>query len=267
MVAFNSLCEIHRYMAGWIYLFSSLSILFVRFRPRGSGPLLRGRFSFQFSLWDSTILGWCDYFDNYKTFNSLCEIRYICDLHAEPLSQDFQFSLWDSGFSGTVRDVILAFNSLCEIQTGITMAKPGFDSAFNSLCEIQRYKAVFSVFDPILSILFVRFTVKTEPGTAGVMTTFNSLCEIPELGSEKACGKDNSLSILFVRFSQSHPSYNSTSTAFNSLCEIPDIIANLLNFLEMTVELSILFVRFEMRYVSPSNAYPWNFQFSLWDSW
>jgi len=216
---FNSLCEI-RSDTPAPCLQIVLSILFVRFRAVFSwwekwqktfnslceilGRLLWmacwGWKGFQFSLWDSwdklneparahrvlSILfvrfakEVVKLIDEFRSFNSLCEIhntnkkRYKIDV------LNFQFSLWDSPPSLKLKLFLFFFFqfSLWDSHSHVWPNRFGRFFQF-SLWDSDDWRLLSTYFAP-LSILFVRFIAETSSRKPPAIS-FNSLCEIRHL--------------------------------------------------------------------------------------
>jgi len=136
----------------------------------------------------------------------------------------------------------LTFNSLCEIPE--KWCYPIRDKpSFNSLCEIHAKMLSQAQSATALSILFVRFRRLSPPPRGhpeGRQTFFQfSLWDSDRISPLYYL--DESLSILFVRFTNAGGIYKACVLTFNSLCEIPVIPR--VNA-EIMARLSILFVRF-----------------------
>ena len=117
----------------------SLSILFLRFAPLESRPLLLQAWAFQFSFWDSL------------TFTEIQELMNL---------SSFQFSFWDSSPSPQPpsRRQKITFNSLFEIRLGGACEGPREASkTFNSLFEILRLSESNFIFSPYIYIFQFSF--------------------------------------------------------------------------------------------------------------
>jgi len=221
---------------------------------------------FQFSLWDSEVMGVKKWKKKLNSFNSLYEIQ-IPFVVVSLTATGFQFSLWDSRFLWKYREKQkISFNSLYEIQIKFYARTPRLLISFNSLYEIQLSQIVGKkVVIKQLSILFMRFFDCNYSWTYITCSSFNSLYEIPfpscpplpperlrtfnslyEIHEEADILIDVSttrLSILFMRFTITILASKKPGViiTFNSLYEIHFFF---LCFRNWSIRLSILFMRF-----------------------